>query len=203
MSDHVPVISARTADGAAAPVAFRLTCTDTEGRVTSALVFPEGRHWWSREYRMDGNDVETEPLFELPEEMVMPWIANQLIEVAPDNDKKLLKELLGRAIRRSAQLHAGEIAQHRRETLFAAVRPGEDEVTDLVFTRADGVIFSRCEREWVRTAERFRPDDEDPKGMYPVKAAAVELFDERTAAGAPVGLAELKANNRTIERKGS
>lgn len=84
-----------------------------------------------------------------------------------------------------------------------AVRPGEDEVTALVFTRADRAIYSRFEREWVRTTETFRPDDEDPMGMHPVKAGAVMLFDDRTAAGAHVGLAELKASKLTIERKGS
>lgn len=203
MDDQVPVISARTADGSAAPVAFRLTRTDKKGQVTSSVVFPEGRHWWSREYRMDGYDVETEPLFELPEEMVMSWMASRFLAVAPDADKKLLNELLMRAMRRSAQLDAGEIARHGRETLFVAVRPGDDEVTALAFTRADGAIYSRFDLEWVRTSERFRPDDEDPKGMHPVKSAVVALFDERTSAGGHVSLSELRANKLTTERKGS
>lgn len=109
MDDQAPVISARTADGAPAPVAFRLTGTNKEGRVISTMVFPEGRHWWSREYRMDGFEVETEPLFELPEEMVMPWMANRLIKVAPAADRKALSELLGRAIERGVQLQEGRL----------------------------------------------------------------------------------------------
>lgn len=198
-SEQVPVISARTADGAVSPVAYRLNCTDENGRVTSVVVFPGHLHLRAHKYRMDGYDVETEPLFELPEEMVMLWMGRQLLKAASDDDKNQLNELLERAIGRSARLQSGEIARHGLETLFVAVRRHDDEVTALVFPRADGAIYSRYQREWVRTSERFRPDDEDPMRMIPVGVGVVGLFDERRVAGWHVGLAELKRAKLIIE----
>lgn len=195
MSDQIPVISARSPDGSPVPVAFRLIIKDAEGNVSTGLVFPEGRHWWVREERENGREVEVEPLFELPDEMVTPWIVNQVLSVAPAADVAPLKELLGRATRRAAQLRSGEIALHRRETLFVAVRPGEDAVRDLAFTARGGANYARQGHEWVRQP---LSDLDDPVVLHPVKSGAVALFDERSETNLEVLLSELAAKKLTL-----
>jgi hypothetical protein len=187
------VVSGFDAHGAPTPVAYRVTYRRPDTPRDKVLLrFPFVLlRWEIRELREQGYEVEVEPLFEMPSELLERWMVMHLNQMMPPGDRSAFGELARRAIRRAEQIRRGEIVERNGETLFAAVRPGSDEVLDLVFTRGKHLIYSRVGAEWVLS---HGIDDFEYKlfSMNSVEDAALTVFDERRAAGRSVLLSHLR-----------
>ncbi len=199
--DRTFVVTARNAAGEKVPAAYMARWFQGKKHLSDVPVLPHQTRQFVREHSEPGYAVKLEPLEEMPEELVLVWMLQYLLEETPAAEHEALLSLVQRLRHKADRLRRGELANRHGEQLFVAVEPSGDEVLDLVFTRYPNRTFTRRTGEWIRSSG-IDGNDYLCYTLVGVTEPVLTLFDETERNGTVLSVDDLKRRNLVVRTNG-